>query len=368
MRVLIAPDKFKGSLSAQEVCTHLAAGIRDRYPHADIVVSPLADGGEGSLDTVENALTNIKRKYVHTVNAAGDPLTTYYLHDGNQAWIEMAKASGWTSLAPYQRLPMNLSTFGTGVLVADAITEGFTEITIFCGGSATVDGGLGIAMAVGYQFRDDKGTLLKAQASSLDKINQLAKPIRLELKGIRFFMAVDVFNPLTGPHGAAVVYGPQKGANPEQCLQLDLGLKHLRRVWEKYLGQDPGDVPGAGAAGGLGAAGIAFLGANIVSGAQYLMSLCSLEEKIKSADLVVTGEGKLDHQSLAGKLVWQIYQLTTASNKPLIIVCGTNTVQEVSLQASVMSLTGMGYSSEQAIRHAPQLIYAIGQNIGAGLA
>lgn len=368
MRILISPDKFKGSLSAQDVCAHLAAGIRNTFPHSDILISPLADGGEGSLDTVESALGEVKRKYVHTVNAAGDPLTTYYLHTGTQAWIEMAKASGWGSLAAHQRQPLNLSTNGTGVLVKDALAAGCTEMTIFCGGSATVDGGLGLATALGYQFRDDEGTLLKTQAASLEKINHLVKPQNLDLSRLRITMAVDVFNPLTGPHGAAVVYGPQKGANPEQCHQLDLGLEHLRRVWRKGLDLDPGDVPGAGAAGGLGAGGIAFLRANIVSGAQYLISLCSLEEKIQSADLVVTGEGKLDHQSLAGKLVWQIYQLTTASNKPLIIVCGTNTVQEVSLQASVMSLTGMGYSSEQAIRHAPQLIYAIGQNIGAGLA
>lgn len=367
MQVLLAPDKFKGSVSAQEVCTRLSAGIRSTCPAAEVVSLPLADGGEGSLDAVEAALPHVERQYVPTFNAAGDPWDTYYLHRGEEAWIEMAKASGWPGLKPQQRHPLRLSTFGTGWLVADALARGCRDLTIFCGGSATVDGGIGLAMALGYRFVDIQGAVLPAQAASLPAVERIIRPADLDLTRIKVKMAVDVFNPLTGPQGAALVYGPQKGATAEECQRLDRGLTHLRQQCQTWFGLDPGDIPGAGAAGGLGAGGVAFLGATVVSGAEYLMTLTNLAKKISSANLVITGEGKFDHQSLQGKLVWQIYQWTQRQKKSLIICCGINEVNQVIAGCTVMALTDLGFTPDEAQRQGPELLFRLGQKIGLKL-
>lgn len=366
MRVLLAPDKFKGSLSAHDVCVLLSSGLTAGHPDITVLSMPLADGGEGSLDTIASIYPTVRRKIVSTYNAAGQPLDTFYLYHGTQAWVEMAKASGWTTLEPHERHPYHLSTYGTGLLVSDALAMGMTDITIFCGGSATVDGGLGLGMALGYQFLDHQGQPLPAKATSLPWIKRIIHP-KPHLTAAKVTMAVDVNNPLTGPDGSALVYGPQKGASLEECQWLDDGLMHLRRQWQQWCGMDPGELPGAGSAGGLAAGGVAFLGAKIKSGADYLLTETKLAEKIAQVDVVITGEGKFDQQSLHGKLVYQIYQLALHYQKPLIIVCGQAGVNVTWPNCKVMALTDYGLTVPETIQRAPELVNKLGQKIATEL-
>ncbi|WP_026350647.1 glycerate kinase [Dyadobacter beijingensis] len=325
MNILVAPDKFRGSLEAVEVCNAVKEGVLKAYPQASVTTIPLADGGEGT----SKILTRHAGGTEVTVTVM-DPLNrpvraTYGLSQDSQvAFIEMAAASGLHLLAVEARNPLRTSTFGTGQLIVDALDRGVKKIILGIGGSATTDGGIGMAEALGYAFRDSEGHTLLPNGESLGKIASIdrlnADP---RLASVAVTVACDVTNPLFGKDGAAYVYGPQKGADPDMVTILDHGLENLAQVATRALGRDVSLVPGAGAAGGLGAGCMWFLDAVLKDGISIVMEQSNVAALVEKADLVITGEGKVDEQTLAGKVVKGLAGLCQEYNVPLAVVCGT---------------------------------------------
>lgn len=325
MNILVAPDKFRGSLEAAEVCDAIENGVRKAYPDAKITAIPLADGGEGT----SKILTRQANGTDVTITVM-DPLNrqvkaTYGISEDHQvAFIEMAAASGLGLLSTEERNPLLTSTFGTGQLIVDALDRGVKKIILGIGGSATTDGGIGMAEALGYSFKDSEGHTLLPNGQSLEKIVSIDKhnaDPRLAL--ISVIVACDVTNPLFGKEGAAFVYGPQKGADPEMVVRLDAGLENLAQVATRAFGRDVSLVPGAGAAGGLGAGCMWFLNAVLKDGISIVMEQCNIAALVSNADLVITGEGKVDEQTLAGKVVKGLAGLCKSHHVPLAVVCGT---------------------------------------------
>lgn len=325
MNILVAPDKFRGSLEAVEVCDAVTDGVKKAYPNAKVTAIPLADGGEGT----SKILTQVTGGWEVSVTVM-DPLNrqikaTYGISgDHEVAFIEMAAASGLGLLKAEERNPFRTSTFGTGQLIVDALNRGVKKIILGIGGSATTDGGIGMAEALGYAFKDAEGHTLLPNGESLTKIASIdrhnADP-RLSLVSV--VVACDVTNPLFGKEGAAFVYGPQKGADQEMVVQLDLGLQNLAQVAARAFGSDVSQVSGAGAAGGLGAGCMWFLNAELKEGINIVIEQCDIASLVADADLVITGEGKVDEQTLAGKVVKGLAGLCKSHRVPLAVVCGT---------------------------------------------
>ena len=322
MNILLAPDKFKGSMSALEVCNSIVKGLKKNNSNLNILSCPMADGGEGSLEIINHYL---KLNPVQlTVN---DPLfrpikSTYYLSKKN-AYIQMSSASGLILLKKEERNCMLTSSYGTGELILDSLKKGARSINLFIGGSATNDGGIGLASALGYRFFDSSGSLINPigkNLSSIDKIDKsqlLFNPEEVEVK-----VVCDVNNPLYGKNGAAHVYASQKGASLIEIDQLNEGLINLASKLIQYDFPAIAKVPGAGAAGGVGGGAIAFLNAKLASGIQTFIDLTQLETLIKECDLVITGEGKLDSQTLQGKVVSGVCSLAKKHKKEIIGICG----------------------------------------------
>lgn len=339
MNILVAPDKFRGSLEAAEVCNAIENGVRKAFPNAKVTSIPLADGGEGT----SKILTQQANGSEVTVTAL-DPLNrplkaTYGISVDHQvAFIEMAAASGLGLLKPEERNPLLTSTFGTGQLIVDALDKGVKTIILGIGGSATTDGGIGMAEALGFAFKDKDGHTLLPNGQSLGKIASIdvhnADP-RLALVSV--VVACDVTNPLFGKDGAAFVYGPQKGADSEMVVELDHGLQNLAQVATRVFGRDVSLVPGAGAAGGLGAGCMWFLNATLKDGISIVMEQCNIASLVELADLVITGEGKVDEQTLAGKVVKGLAGLCRSHHVPLAVVCGT--LQITAEQAKAAGMT-----------------------------
>lgn len=325
MNILVAPDKFRGSLEAMEVCDAVTKGIQKAYPKAKVTAIPLADGGEGT----SKILTKVTAGEEISVTVM-DPLhrqinAAYGLSgDREVAFIEMAAASGLSLLNAEERNPLRTSTFGTGQLIVDALDRGVKKIILGIGGSATTDGGMGMAEALGYAFRDADGHTLLPNGESLAKIASIDRHnVDPRLSLVSIVVACDVTNPLFGKDGAAFVYGPQKGADPDMVVQLDEGLENLSHVATRVFGRDVSQVPGAGAAGGLGAGCLWFLNAELKEGISIVMEQCNIASLVADADLVITGEGKVDEQTLAGKVVKGLATLCKAHRVPLAVVCGT---------------------------------------------
>jgi len=325
VNILVAPDKFRGSLEAAEVCEAVTDGVKKAYPNAKVTAIPLADGGEGTA----KILTQVTDGWEVPVTVM-DPLNrqikaTYGLSgDHEVAFIEMAAASGLSLLKEEERNPLRTSTFGTGQLIVDALDRGVKKIILGIGGSATTDGGIGMAEALGYAFKDAEGRTLLPNGASLGKIASIDKhnaDPRLGLVSV--IVACDVTNPLYGKDGAAFVYGPQKGADTEMVKQLDEGLQNLSQVATRVFGRDVSLTPGAGAAGGLGAGCMWFLNAELKEGISIVMEQCDIASLVADADLVITGEGKVDEQTLAGKVVKGLAGLCKSHRVPLAVVCGT---------------------------------------------
>ncbi|GLU51907.1 glycerate kinase [Dyadobacter frigoris] len=325
MYILIAPDKFRGSLEASEVCQSVAEGIRLAYPDAEIISVPLADGGEGTMRILTE---QSKGKFVTTV--VHDPLGRYIeaeyglSGDGNTAFIEMAAASGLNLLKPEERNPLLTNTYGTGELILYAINSGVKKIILGIGGSATTEAGIGMASALGYKFLDENEKEVMANGENISSIKFIkTENVNPLLKSVEFIVACDVTNPLYGKSGAAYIYGPQKGADKSMVFQLDNGLKNIAKVASETFGEDISDNPGAGAAGGLGAGALWFLNAELREGVSIVMEQTNIAEHIQKADLVITGEGKVDEQTLQGKVVKGLADLCQKNNVPLAVVCGT---------------------------------------------
>ena len=322
MKILIAPDKFKGSLTAQEVCLAIQRGIHRYDPNVETILLPLADGGDGSLEVLQQYISS------ETIQVkVADPLfrtlsASYQLSD-DKAYIEMALASGLVLLKESERNCLFTSTLGTGQLIADAIQRGAKEIFLFVGGSATNDAGMGVAQALGYRFLDKEGNALSPIGQSLSRVAHIdATQLLFDPSQIKVNILCDVNNPFFGPQGAAAVYAPQKGASPAVVKALDQGLRHFNQTLIQQGYTDLSQVAGAGAAGGLAGGALALLHAQIQSGIQFFKALTQLEAQLQSADLLFTGEGQLDMQTLEGKVLGGLATSAQAAQVPVIVICG----------------------------------------------
>ncbi|MDP5121872.1 MAG: glycerate kinase [Spirosomaceae bacterium] len=355
MKTLICPDKFKGSLTALKVAKAIEKGLPNL--HKSTLV-PMADGGEGSLDVIAANIAG-RWKTIEVNDPLFRPVLASYYISEKAAFVEMARASGYELLTNPERNCMIASTFGTGELIRDAIQEGIKSIYLFIGGSATNDGGIGVAAALGYAFLDKTGVELSPIGENLIRIHDIISPEN-SLPEIEFTVVCDVTNPFFGPNGAAHVYAAQKGASPEQIVELDKGLANLAHIIQKQFKINLQEIKGAGAAGGLGGGAVAFLNAKIQSGTETLMDVTGLHEKIKNSDLVITGEGKVDTQSISGKLIDGICKIAKANQIPVWIICGISEIPESELKElgveKVIALVNEETPAEYAIQHAGALI------------
>ncbi|TXD98125.1 glycerate kinase [Psychrobacter frigidicola] len=324
MNILIAPDSFKESLEAIEVCHAIKSGFSQVFPNADYTLLPMADGGEGTSAVLSYVLGGHWKKV-----AVHDPLmrpitAKYLLLPDATAVIEVAEACGLHLLTVAERNPSITSSYGVGELIKDAVNEGAKRIIIGLGGSATNDAGFGMLMALGVAFYDQHGEPLAQGGSQLDKLQQIdGSNFKLSIVNVTFEVACDVTNPLCGSLGASAIFGPQKGASPEQVKQLDKSLSLFATVCQRHGYENHQDISGAGAAGGLGFALMTFCNSTLQSGFDTVADAVSLVQHIANADLVITGEGKLDAQTLMGKVAGGISQLAKASQTPVVAICGS---------------------------------------------
>lgn len=324
MKIVVAPDSFKGSLTAIEVSDAIEQGIGEIFPEAEIVKIPMADGGDGTVQCLVNA-TGGKILREKVADPLGDEVLASYgiLGDKRTAVIEMAEASGLTLVPENKRNPLITTTYGTGQLIKAALDQGCRKMIIGIGGSATNDAGAGMIQALGVKLLDKDGEEIGFGGGELKKIFRIdTKYLDNRLSETKVLIASDVSNPLCGPKGAAQVYGPQKGATPEIIKKLDESLSYFAEIIKRDLNKDIKDTPGAGAAGGLGASLIAFLDAELKLGIEIIMEVVQLEEAIKDADLVITGEGRVDAQSIFGKVLYGIGKKAQRYNIPVIAIVG----------------------------------------------
>jgi glycerate kinase len=328
MKFLLAPDKFKGSIDSISLCKLIGQEILTAYPDAEVLSFPLSDGGDGFEKLVQHYF-NTEPIVALTIDPLGRSITAQYQYSSssNTAFIEMAAASGMALLKKSELNPMRTTTYGTGLLIRDAIKRGAQHILLGIGGSATNDGGIGMADALGYMFLDKNGDPLDPCGDSLSLIHEIIMPESDILEDIQFTVACDVRNPFCGLEGAAHIYAAQKGASKEQINELDEGLKHLDSMFMKYFDRSVIDLPGAGAAGGLGGGCDVFLGARLLPGVDYLSESIGLEQHIKEADIIITGEGSIDEQSMQGKVVGYVAGLAGRSGKRIRIVCGESKIE-----------------------------------------
>jgi len=359
MKIIIAPDSFKDALSARDVAEAIQQGIKMASPEDETVILPLGDGGEGSSEILGNHL-NAVEKVVKVEDALGRPVEAYYYFskENRTALIEMAQASGLQRISYDERNCMEASSFGTGQLILDAIRSGAVRIVLAIGGSATNDAGMGMAAALGVKFYDKNNRLLKGKGRELQQVHHYDKSQSLMQTGIAVEVLCDVENPLFGKKGAAYVYARQKGASDEEIELLDKGLRHFSAVVRKQEERELADIPGAGAAGGLGFGTMAFLNAKLQKGIDLMLELTGFDAQIKGADFIITGEGKIDNQTIHGKLIQGISQHARKQNISVIALCGTmdittESILKLGLQAvfSIQSRPGTLANALQRTRH-----------------
>ncbi|URM26178.1 glycerate kinase [Pseudomonas frederiksbergensis] len=362
MKIVIAPDSFKDSLSAQGVAEAIALGLAEVWPDAHLIKCPMADGGEGTVESILAACDGeLRRTHVRgplgvTVDAAWG-----WLPQSHTAIIEMAEASGLQLVAPNLRDACTSSTYGTGELIRAALDAGAQRVILAIGGSATNDGGAGAMQALGVKLLDAQDQTLVPGGLALAQLARLdLSDIDPRLAEVRFDIAADVNNPLCGPHGASAIFGPQKGASPEQVEQLDHALGHFAERCAQVLDKDVRDEPGSGAAGGLGFAAKAFLGARFQAGVEVVAELVGLAEAVKGADLVITGEGRFDAQTLRGKTPFGVARIARQCGVPVIVIAGTlgegyQALYEHGIDAAFALASGP-MTLEQACVEAPRLL------------
>ncbi|WP_270181089.1 glycerate kinase [Alkalihalobacillus sp. CinArs1] len=327
MNIVIAPDSFKESLTAKEVCDAVQKGFLKVYPEASFTHLPVGDGGEGTVQSVVDA-TEGKIVTQEVTGPLGKKIEAFYgiTGDGKTAIIEMAAASGLHLVPRGERNPLVTTTFGTGELILGALNHGVERIVLGLGGSATNDGGAGMAQALGVRLLDSKGEELPFGGEALAKLHSIdATRLDSRLKEVSIEAACDVTNPLTGESGASAVFGPQKGATPEMVSELDACLAHYAKVIQRDLGKSVGDKSGAGAAGGLGAGILAFLDGELRSGIDLVLDVIGFENRINGADLLITGEGRIDSQTIHGKAPVGVAKRAKAlqPNLPVIAIAGS---------------------------------------------
>lgn len=374
MKIVIAPDSYKESLSATEVAQAIEKGFREIFPDAQYVSVPVADGGEGTVEAMI-AATHGSAHSALVTGPLGEKVNASWgmSGDGKTAFIEMAAASGLALVPPEKRNPLITTSRGTGELILQALDSGASNIIIGIGGSATNDGGAGMVQALGAKLCDANGTEIGYGGGSLNTLNTIdVSGLDPRIKQCAIRVACDVTNTLVGEQGASRIFGPQKGATEPLILELDRNLAHYADIIKKSLGMDVRNVPGAGAAGGMGAALMAFLGAELKSGIEIVTQALNLEEHIHDCTLVVTGEGRIDSQSIHGKVPVGVASVAKKYHKPVIGIAGSLTrdvgvVHQYGIDAVFSVLTSIG-TLEEAFRGAFDNIYRASRNIAATLA
>lgn len=329
-KIVLAIDSFKGSLTSAEAEAAALEGIRRVYPQAETICIPIADGGEGMLEALSSLCVQEVRLRVQ--GPLDEKVEARYLisSNGQTAYIEMASASGLPLVPENQRNPLLTTTHGTGQLIRDALDRGCNHLVIGLGGSATNDGGMGMLSALGIRFLNNQGQELKGRGCDMEKADRidtsLAHPA---MKAVRCTAACDVRNPFYGPEGAAYIFSPQKGATPDEVQLLDKGLRHLAELYRQTTGHDIATLPGAGAAGGLGGALAAFLNAELRPGISLLLEANGFQDKIKGADLIITGEGRADRQTTMGKVPAGVLNESRQTGIPVVLIAGQVADEEI---------------------------------------
>ena len=365
-RVVLAPDKFKGSLTAAEVGDALAAGMLDVLPGLDVIKLPVADGGDGTVAAALSA--GFEEIIVDAVGPTGEPVQAAYALHGNRAVVELAAVVG-LSMLPGGRLdPLTSSTYGLGLVIADAIRRGAQTIVLGLGGSASTDGGAGMAQALGARLLDADGHDLSHGGGALQGLARLdLRALRETLGSSSIMVASDVDNPLLGADGAAAVFGPQKGADTHQVEALERGVRRWSELVSRATGRNEADRPGAGAAGGAGFAALALLNAKIRPGIELILELVDFDRRIVGANLVVTGEGSLDDQSLAGKTPVGVARAAARSGVPVVAVAGRlqlspQQLRQAGIEAAY-ALTDLEPDLNQCIANASPLLRQLGAHV-----
>lgn len=362
MKIVIAPDSFKGSLSATRAAEAIGAGVRAVIPDAQLALVPLADGGEG---TVEAFVTAVGGRVVSAAATGplGERVEAFFgvLDDGETAVIEMAAASGLPLVPDDRRNPMLTTSYGTGELIKSALDLGCRRLILGIGGSATNDGGIGMVQALGGSFRDEIGAEVGFGGQELAGIRSIdTSNLDPRLRSVSITVACDVDNPLTGANGASVVFGPQKGATPEIVSALDAGLRNLAEVIRRDVGIDIELTPGAGSAGGMGAAALAFLGAELRPGIEIVLDAAHFDEKVNGASLVFTGEGRVDSQTLQGKVINGVLNAARARGVPVVVLAGGIEPEGYDLldhgAAAVLSIVDRPMTLAEAQKRAAELL------------
>ena len=362
MKLVFASDSFKGSLSSKQISGILAKASKEVFVDCDTVPLILADGGEGTLDAVLSVVHGVRipvavhGPLMQKINAS------YGSFAGGKVLVEMAQASGLTLVSPDMRDPMATTSMGTGEMIREALLARHKDITVAIGGSATNDGGMGAMSALGIRFLDKDGKILAGAGRELSGVSDIDMSCMMpELKDAHFTVMCDVTNTLCGPTGASYVFGPQKGADADKVKLLEEGMLNFKDVIIRIFGKDPDTIPGAGAAGGMGAALKIFLGAELKSGIDTMLDLCDFDTLIKDADCIITGEGRLDAQSSGGKAVQGVAMRAKKAGIPCIAICGClgdgyEHIKEFGI-TDIVALTDGNISQDYAMQHADELYY-----------
>lgn len=370
MKILIATDKFKDSLSAKAVCESLKKGILRTIPAAKIEILPLADGGEGTLETLQSVWGG---KFIDC--QVHDPLSRkikanyLWIKEKQTAIIEMARASGIELLTQSERKVLITSTFGTGELIKNALEKGAKEIILTVGGSATNDAGIGMASALGYEFLGKNGVTLEPIGKNLGEIFTInANQKHPKLSQTKFIVATDVRNPFYGKNGAAYVFSPQKGADEKAVEILDLGLKKINQLIKKEFKMNLQTIAGSGAGGGIGGGAVCFLNSEIKSAGEWILEINQIKNKLKNTDILITGEGKIDSQTWEGKLISQLVLQAEITQTPVILVCGTlQDIENIIPQEAILfasSILNEPMNLEKALKNASKLLENHGVLLG----
>ncbi|PSW64732.1 glycerate kinase [Photobacterium leiognathi subsp. mandapamensis] len=371
MKIIIAPDSYKESLTAMEVATAIENGFRQVIPNAEYIKLPMADGGEGTVQSLVDASNGTIIEHSVT-GPLGEQVNGFFglMGDGKTAIIEMAAASGLHLVSPDLRNPMLTTSFGTGELILAALDRGVEHIIVGIGGSATNDGGIGMAQALGVRFLDENNKPIHYSGCALDSLHRIdISNIDPRLVSVKLEVACDVDNPLCGEKGASQVFGPQKGATPEMVTQLDNNLAHYAEIIKRDLGKDVKDMAGAGAAGGMGAALLGLFNAQLRPGIEIVMDAVNLADVLQDADLVITGEGCIDSQTIHGKTPIGVARTAKRFNKPVIGIAGSlsydcNVVHEHGIDA-VFSVVPRSVSLAEALAEAAINVELTARNVAA---
>ena len=369
MKIVVAPDSFKESMSAKEVCDNIEKGLLSVSKDWEIVKVPMADGGEGTLEALIDA-TDVKIFNEKTLNPLGEEITSRFgiLGEKNIAIIEMASTSGLELISPEKRNPYITTTYGTGQLMLKSLEQNVEEIILGIGGSATNDGGAGMLQALGAKLLDKNGNEIGFGGYELSKLDKIDfSNLDKRLKNIKILVACDVTNPLTGKNGSSYIFGKQKGATPEMIEVLDENLLHYSKIIKRDLDFDVNDIPGAGAAGGLGA-GLLTLGAILKKGIEIVIEANELDKKVQGADLVITGEGSIDGQTRFGKTPYGVVSVAKKYNIPTVTLAGNvgkdiDILYDYGFDAIFSIMQGVD-TLENALKNGKENIEKTAKNIG----